>query len=164
MIDIFFALDSLGRQFKRPGKHQRNRESDRGCQDDELNRPIRNLEKRKDLRRDLNQQPRHDRISNRDLVNMAPLQLPEEVLRIHGVAFATPSIYQQGQHYSKLRSLYEPRLTRRAILVAQPQLLRRFSSPKKLREFTLVFLRRVSGSGDHSEADQTLDRVGAAQE
>jgi hypothetical protein len=32
------------------------------------------------------------------------------------------------------------------------------------REFTLIFLRRASGSADRSEGDRTLDRAGAARE
>ena len=38
------------------------------------------------------------------------------------------------------------------------------SSAKNLRRFTAAFPRRVSESADHSEADRTLDRGGAAQE
>jgi hypothetical protein len=55
------------------------------------------FKKRKDLRRDLNQQPRHDRVSNRHLVDMAPLQLSEEVFRVHSArldeALVTAALY-----------------------------------------------------------------------
>ena len=42
-------------------------------------------------------------------------------------------------------------------------LLGRFNAVKKFRAFTASFLRRVFGSADHSGADQTSDRAGAAQ-
>ena len=48
------------------------------------------------LCRDLNQEPTNDRIRDGNLVNVAPLQLAEETLRIHGPAFATRRIYAQG--------------------------------------------------------------------
>ena len=48
-----------------------------------MDSPIRNFEERKDLRRDLNQQPRHHRIRDCNLVNVAPLQFGEEVVDLH---------------------------------------------------------------------------------
>ena len=45
--------------------------------------PIGNFKKRKDLRRDLDQQPANDCVSDRDLVNIAPLQFGEEVAKVH---------------------------------------------------------------------------------
>ncbi len=45
--------------------------------------PIRNFEKREHFRRDLDEQPPQNRISDGDFVNVAPLQLSEEVLWIH---------------------------------------------------------------------------------
>src|SRR6266403_2595769 len=42
--------------------------------------------------------------------------------------------------------------------------LRRLSLAERLRGFTSVCLRRVSGSADHCGADRTSDRAGAAQE
>jgi hypothetical protein len=46
-------------------------------------RPVWNLEERENLRSYLHQQPRNDRVGDRDFVNIAPLQLSEEVLRVH---------------------------------------------------------------------------------
>ena len=61
----------------------RDRESDDDQQDDEANRPIRNFEKRKDLRGDLNQEPAHNRIGHSYFVNIPPLQLGEEIIDPH---------------------------------------------------------------------------------
>ena len=46
--------------------------------------PIRNFEERKNLTRDLHQQPRHDCVRDRDLVHVASLQFREEIARVHG--------------------------------------------------------------------------------
>src|SRR5262249_39841785 len=46
----------------------------------EANRPVRNLKKWKDLCRDLQQKPGDDCVGDRNLVNIASLQLCEEVL------------------------------------------------------------------------------------
>src|SRR6266568_4705416 len=72
-IDIFCALDSFRRQFKRPGKNQRHGKSDDEQQHHKTYRPIRNFEKRKNLARDLHEQPCKDCISDRNLVNVASL-------------------------------------------------------------------------------------------
>src|SRR5207244_4220932 len=45
--------------------------------------PIRNFEEWKDLTRDLHQQPCDDCVGDRNLINIAPLQFAEEILRIH---------------------------------------------------------------------------------
>lgn len=52
--------------------------------DDEPDRPIRNLEKQKDLRCDLDQQRRHDGVGDGGLIDIAPLQLGKEIASIHG--------------------------------------------------------------------------------
>src|SRR5262245_43918713 len=83
-IDLFRALDSFWRQFKSPCKNKRDRKSEREQHDDEANRPVRNLKKWKDLRRDLQQKPGDDCVGDRNLVNIASLQLCEEVvLQVH---------------------------------------------------------------------------------
>src|SRR6266496_1576605 len=82
-IDIFRALDSFWREFKRPGKNHRHGKSDNEQQHYKTHCPIRNFEERKDLTRDLHQQPCDDCVGDRDLVNVAPLQFAEEILRIH---------------------------------------------------------------------------------
>jgi hypothetical protein len=44
---------------------------------------IRNFKKREDLRRELREEPRDDSVSDRCAVNVAPLQLGQDVLWIH---------------------------------------------------------------------------------
>src|SRR6266567_4090342 len=75
-------LQSLRREFEGPCDDERDRKTDHDEQDDEPNSPIRNLKKRKNLRRDLNKQPGDNRVSNRNFVNVAALQFGEKVL--HG--------------------------------------------------------------------------------
>src|SRR6266481_4919754 len=82
-IHIFRALDSFRRQLKRPGKNHRHGKSDNEQQHHKTHRPIRNFEERKNLTRYLHEQPCDDCVSNRDFVHIAPLQLSEEVLRVH---------------------------------------------------------------------------------
>src|SRR5262249_45975203 len=53
-IDLFRSLDSLRGEFKCPRDDERNRKSYRDEDDHQSNDPIRNLEKWKDLRRNLN--------------------------------------------------------------------------------------------------------------
>src|SRR6266536_1934685 len=83
-IDIFRALDSFRREFKRPGKNHRHGKSDNEQQHYKTHRPIRNFEERKNLTRDLHQQPCDDCVGDRNFVNVASLQLSEEILRVHG--------------------------------------------------------------------------------
>ena len=59
--------------------NQRNRKTERGQDNDQANRPVWNVQKRKNLRSNLNQEPPDDGICDGDLVNVAPLQLGEEV-------------------------------------------------------------------------------------
>src|SRR5438270_11356802 len=82
-IDIFSPLDSFRRDLEGPGKKERNRETENYEQNDEADCPVGNLKKRKDLGRDLNEQPGHDRVGNRDLVDVASFKLSEEITRIH---------------------------------------------------------------------------------
>ena len=44
----------------------------------EPNRPVRDFQERKYLRRDLSDQPADDSVGDRDFVNVAPLQLGKE--------------------------------------------------------------------------------------
>src|SRR6266478_10130907 len=79
-IDIFCALDSFRRQLERPGKNQRYGKSDSEQQHHKTHGPIRNFEERKNLTRDLHEQPRNDCVGDRNFVNVASLQLGEESL------------------------------------------------------------------------------------
>src|SRR6266403_5279779 len=96
-IDIFCALDSFRRYFKRPGKNQRHGKSDNEQQHHKTHCPIRNFEERKNLTCDLHQQPRDHSVCNRNLVNVASFQLCVEILRIHSArldeALVTKALY-----------------------------------------------------------------------
>src|SRR6266581_4030878 len=83
-IDIFCALDPLRRELECPRENHRHRKSDDEQQHHKTHGPIRNLEERKNLTRDLHQQPCDDCVGDRNFVNVASLQLSEEILRVHG--------------------------------------------------------------------------------
>src|SRR5439155_7520570 len=102
-IDIFRALDSFRRELESPRSDERDWKPDRDQHDHQPHDPVWNLQKWENPRGNLNHEPADNRVRDGNLVNVAPLQLPEETLRIHGVAFATPSIYEQGWRCSKLR-------------------------------------------------------------
>jgi hypothetical protein len=76
--DIFRALDSFGRELEGPGDNERDGKSNYDREHDQPHRPTRDLKERENLRRDLDEQPRHNRISDGNLVDVAPLQLGEE--------------------------------------------------------------------------------------
>jgi hypothetical protein len=82
-IRSFRPLDSLRRKFERSGKNQRYGKSDNEQQHHKTHSPIRNFEERKNLTRDLHEQPGHDAVRNRNFINVAPLQLSQDVLWIH---------------------------------------------------------------------------------
>ena len=56
---------------------------DRCADEDQPDRPIRHFEKWKNLRRYLHPQPCDDCVGDCDFINIAPLELSEEVLWIH---------------------------------------------------------------------------------
>src|SRR6478752_3867378 len=63
--DIFRSLDSFRRQFKCPGDNERDWESDRNHYDDQSHDPVRNLQERKDLRRNLDYKPADNGVGHR---------------------------------------------------------------------------------------------------
>ena len=64
---------------------------DRYADEKQQDRPIRNFEKRKKLRRYLHQQPRHDCIGNRNFINVAPLEFGKEI-KIHFLLLVRPDL------------------------------------------------------------------------
>ena len=97
-IGRFRSLDSLWRKFKRPCHNQSDRESRRDRGNKYLHHPGRRLEGRKQDRSYLHQQPRDYRVSNRNLVNVASLQLSEKLRRIHWRSFNVKRLlYIPGQ-------------------------------------------------------------------
>src|SRR5438876_11850712 len=77
------TFDSFRRYLKHPAKNKRNRQSENDEQNNQSNDPVRNVEDRKNLRDALRERPAGDNVSNRDLVNIAPLQFGEETLEVH---------------------------------------------------------------------------------
>ena len=76
--ELFCPHDSFRRDLKGPRENERDRKTNYDQQHDKSHAPVWYFQKWKDLRRDLNQQPRHNCIRDRDLVNIAPLQLGEK--------------------------------------------------------------------------------------
>src|SRR5207249_4882194 len=82
-ICSFGALNSVRGDLERPGQNKGDRQTDDDEQNNQSNDPVRNIEDRKNLRDSLRERPAGDDVSDRNLVNVAPLQLPEEVMDIH---------------------------------------------------------------------------------
>src|SRR6266481_4549596 len=83
LVGCTSTFDSLRRYLERPAKNKRNRQTEDDEQNNQTNDPVRNVEDRKDLRDALGEGPTRDDVRNADLVNVAPLQLGEEVALIH---------------------------------------------------------------------------------
>src|SRR5438477_3089626 len=82
-IDVLFKLDSLRGYLECPRTNHGDRKPNDSEQNDQSDDPVWNIEKRKDLRRDLDEQPsRHD-IGDCNAVNTAPFQFAEKSARIH---------------------------------------------------------------------------------
>ena len=71
-IDIFRSLQAFWRQLEGPRDDEGNGKTNHNEHYHQPDGPIRNLEKRKDLRGDLHQQPCDDCVGDRDLVDVAP--------------------------------------------------------------------------------------------
>ena len=69
-------------QLKRPRQNDRGRESEQDEHNDEARRPAWDFEEREGRRGDLDEKPANQRVGDRDLVNIAPLELGEKVLRV----------------------------------------------------------------------------------
>src|SRR6266496_3072281 len=82
-IEIFRPHYSFGGQFVEPGEQHRDWKSDRERNDNKTHCRIRNFKKREDLRCELREEPCDDSVSDRCAVNIAPLQLGQDVSWIH---------------------------------------------------------------------------------
>src|SRR6266581_7643371 len=82
------SLQSFRRQLEGPCDHEGNGKTKQQEHDDSPHHPVWNFEEGKCLRGDLNEQPPYRPIGDRNFVNVAPLQLSEEVLRVHMRYFA----------------------------------------------------------------------------
>src|SRR5213595_3766367 len=84
-IDIFRASDPFRCKLKCPCDHERDWKSDHDNEHDQSDGPIRNVEDRENLRDALSERPAGDSIGDGDLINIAPLQLGEEVVNLHSL-------------------------------------------------------------------------------
>src|SRR6266511_3095207 len=82
-LDVGFANASFRRDLESPRENQRYWETRNRDQHNQPHRPVRNFKERKNLGRDLNEQPRNNCVRDGDLVNIAPLQLGEEIALAH---------------------------------------------------------------------------------
>src|SRR5207249_55284 len=95
------SLQALRRQLKRPRDHESNRKTNHNQHYHQPDCPVWNLEERKNLRRYLHQQPCDDCVGDSDFVNIAPLQLSEEVLRVHGdVLCSSGAVFFGGKTFA----------------------------------------------------------------
>src|SRR6266496_3234992 len=102
-LHLRFAHNSFRRDLERPGKHQRNREPNNKNEDNNLHRPLRRIERGKENRRSLNEEPRHNRRHNRVgdgyFVNITPFQLGKEAVDLH-LDFSSQSFWKRGSFRS----------------------------------------------------------------
>src|SRR5215471_21019142 len=94
-ICVCSALDSLRSELERPGNYQCDWKTKRGHKNDKPNRPVRNFQEGKNLRRDLNQKPPDNSIRRSDLINIPSFKFGEDVARIHG-CFSSQSFSNAG--------------------------------------------------------------------
>ena len=83
---VFGPLDSLRREFVRPGKNHCDRRAEQEKDDHQPHTPVRNFKKWKRLRRDLDKKPRHDPIGDRYFVDASPLELREKSSGVHSLS------------------------------------------------------------------------------
>src|SRR5262249_34170547 len=77
------SFDSFRRCFKGPGDDQGNGKTNGYKGNDSTHNPVRYFEERKDLGRDLDQQPTDNGIGDRTLVGMMAVELGEEIAVAH---------------------------------------------------------------------------------
>src|SRR4029450_3774212 len=82
-IEILRPHYSFGGQFVEPGEQHRDWKSDREPNDNKTHCRIRNFKKREGLRWELREEPCDDPVGDRSAVNVAPLQLGQDVRWIH---------------------------------------------------------------------------------
>src|SRR5207245_2164512 len=78
-----FTLDSFRRDLECPRKDQHDWKTEYENGDKHFHHPRRRFEGWKENRCCLNQEPRHNCVGDRDLVNVAPPQLGEKVVDLH---------------------------------------------------------------------------------
>ena len=96
-------LDSFRRHFVGPGEDERDRETEEHENNDEAHRPGRDLEDWKGRGRDLDEKPADRGVRHRDFVNIAPLQLGEEIAQIHGRGLIPVLRRERGDDFFEAR-------------------------------------------------------------
>src|SRR6266851_460258 len=115
-IDIFRSLQSLRRQFKCP------------CEHDQSDGPIRNVEDRKNLRDALSECPAGDYVGDRNFVNVAALQLDEEIVDFHFFGAKTSAMSALKRGLPRRSSSIGSTLMRAISLPARSRYARSISS------------------------------------
>jgi hypothetical protein len=85
------AHDAAGRRVERPRQHQRDREAGEDNEHDQPHRPVRQVEEREHLRRDLDQQPADDGVGGSDTEYLAAPQFAQERTRQDAVPDNRPA-------------------------------------------------------------------------
>lgn len=98
--DLRRTFDSFRGQLIGPGQNKRDREGKKRQDHNQSHRPGWNCKEGKELCRNLDEQPAHHAIGNRDLVDITPFELGEEVLGIHVVS---PQISQIDADYNRAK-------------------------------------------------------------
>ncbi len=93
---ILGAFQAFRGELEDPGHDQHHRQAENEAKDNQPHRPRWDDENRKNLGRDLDDQPRDDRVGHGRFVNIAPLEFAEEIPRLH---FETAG----GCHFFRLR-------------------------------------------------------------
>ena len=78
VVVIICSLQSFEAPIEGPGENQRDRKSEHKKYDHNPGNPIRDFQDRKDLRRDLDDEPAHHCVSDGSAIDLAPLQFGEE--------------------------------------------------------------------------------------
>ena len=82
--DVRRSVYSFWRHVKNPRKNCGKNKTERDGHDQQFHRPSGHVERRQENRCDLDQQPSDDGISGCNFANIASLQLPKEISRVHG--------------------------------------------------------------------------------
>jgi hypothetical protein len=74
---------SFGRDLVSPGQHERDGKTNSQRKNYQSRPPVRDLENRKNLGRNLDEQPTYDSVSDGDAVDIPALELGEKFFKIH---------------------------------------------------------------------------------
>ena len=95
---LLSPLESFRRELEGPCENERDGKSENEEQNHNPDRPNRNVEERKNLGGDLDQDPADDHIGDGDAVNVAPLQFPQEFAPVH-VTSVLPGLVWRSELY-----------------------------------------------------------------